>query len=82
MNESNESGQLVPNKLKCFIKSNYDFLYPHIHPTFLPQDMTSSNNNLSYISAQYCATETPADPSTEPRECQRQAKRQEDVLKK
>ncbi|KAJ8706627.1 hypothetical protein PYW07_012705 [Mythimna separata] len=45
-------------------------------------DMSRCNERLSYISAQYCATETPADPGTEPRECQRQGKRQEDVLKK
>ncbi|KAJ8704864.1 hypothetical protein PYW08_012184 [Mythimna loreyi] len=45
-------------------------------------DMSRCNESLSYISAQYCATENPADPGTEPRECQRQGKRQEDVLKK
>nr|XP_049696043.1 endoribonuclease Dcr-1 isoform X1 [Helicoverpa armigera]XP_049696044.1 endoribonuclease Dcr-1 isoform X1 [Helicoverpa armigera] len=45
-------------------------------------DMSRSNPHLSYLSVQYCGTELPADPGTEPRECLRQGKRQEDVLKK
>ncbi|XP_049884013.1 endoribonuclease Dicer [Pectinophora gossypiella] len=45
-------------------------------------DMSRSSPKLSYICAQYCAVEKPADSGTEPRECQRQAKKQEDVLKK
>uniref|UniRef100_A0A2A4K7X7 Uncharacterized protein n=1 Tax=Heliothis virescens TaxID=7102 RepID=A0A2A4K7X7_HELVI len=45
-------------------------------------DMSRSNPHLSYLNVQYCGTELPADPGTEPRECLRQGKRQEDVLKK
>nr|AVK59441.1 Dicer-1-PA [Spodoptera frugiperda] len=45
-------------------------------------DMSRCNPSLSYVCVQFCATESPADPGTEPRECLRQGKRQEDVLKK
>ncbi|CAH1642717.1 unnamed protein product [Spodoptera littoralis] len=45
-------------------------------------DMSRCNPCLSYVCVQFCATESPADPGTEPRECLRQGKRQEDVLKK
>lgn len=45
-------------------------------------DMSRCNPRLSYLCAQYCATETPANPGTELKECQRQGKKQEEVLKK
>ncbi|XP_075990086.1 endoribonuclease Dcr-1 [Anticarsia gemmatalis] len=45
-------------------------------------DMSRCNRKLSYLCAQYCATESPADPGTELKECQRQGKKQEEVLKK
>ncbi|CAH2987847.1 unnamed protein product [Chilo suppressalis] len=45
-------------------------------------DMSRAHPKLSYLCAQYCAVETPADPGTEPKECQRQGKKQEEVLKK
>ncbi|KAH9630840.1 hypothetical protein HF086_001869 [Spodoptera exigua] len=45
-------------------------------------DMARCNPGLSYVCVQFCATESPADPETEPRECLRQGKKQEEVLKK
>ncbi|CAH0757671.1 unnamed protein product, partial [Diatraea saccharalis] len=45
-------------------------------------DMSRAHPKLSYLCAQYCAVESPADPGTEPKECQRQGKKQEEVLKK
>ncbi|KAL0858364.1 hypothetical protein ABMA27_012247, partial [Loxostege sticticalis] len=45
-------------------------------------DMSRAHRSLSYLCAQYCAVETPADPATEAKECQRQGKKQEEVLKK
>ncbi|CAH0602428.1 unnamed protein product [Chrysodeixis includens] len=45
-------------------------------------DMSRCNPRLSHLCAQYCASETRADPGSEPRECQRQGKKQEEVLKK
>ncbi|XP_028160267.1 endoribonuclease Dcr-1-like [Ostrinia furnacalis] len=44
--------------------------------------MSRAHRSLSYLCAQYCAVETPADPATEAKECQRQSKKQEEVLKK
>ncbi|XP_026315245.1 endoribonuclease Dcr-1-like [Hyposmocoma kahamanoa] len=45
-------------------------------------DMSRCCSKLWFLCAQYCAVERPADPANEPRECQRQGKKQEDVLKK
>ncbi|KAJ2942401.1 hypothetical protein O0L34_g16006 [Tuta absoluta] len=44
-------------------------------------DMSRSHPKLSYLCSQYCCAEQPAD-RTVPSECQRQNKKQEDVLKK
>ncbi|XP_028040138.1 endoribonuclease Dcr-1 [Bombyx mandarina] len=44
-------------------------------------DLSRCHPKLSYVCAQYCAVENPEE-SLEPRECQRQNKKHEDVLKK
>ncbi|XP_052748392.1 endoribonuclease Dcr-1 isoform X2 [Galleria mellonella] len=46
---------------------------------YLIVDMSRCNPALSYLHAQYCAADS---ESSEPRDCQRQGKKQEDVLKK
>ncbi|KAM3955211.1 LOW QUALITY PROTEIN: endoribonuclease Dcr-1 [Aphomia sociella] len=45
---------------------------------YLIVDMSRCNQSLSYLRAQYCA----AGDAAHPRDCQRQGKKQEDVLKK
>ncbi|CAB3258214.1 unnamed protein product [Arctia plantaginis] len=45
-------------------------------------DMSRCNRKLSYLCAQYCAMDDAVDPGTELKECQRQGKKQEEVLKK